>query len=94
MKTRGGIIVSEKENVLFIELKENIKDKFNGKSLQNKPKEMIPDWDDGYTKGFDLIITQCTHVLHCHIVPTYIYIYHHYTSLEIQISKPTQSGSS
>lgn len=57
MKTRGGIIVSEKENVLFIELKENIKDKFNGKSLQNKPKEMIPDWDDGYTKGFDLIIT-------------------------------------
>lgn len=39
MKTRGGIIVSEKENVLFIELKENIKDKFNGKSLRTSPKK-------------------------------------------------------
>jgi hypothetical protein len=27
MRARGGIVVSKKENVLFIELKENIKDK-------------------------------------------------------------------
>lgn len=31
MKTSGGTVVSEKENVLFIEQKKNIKDKINGK---------------------------------------------------------------
>lgn len=31
MKTRDGIVVSEKENIFFIELKENIRDKINRK---------------------------------------------------------------
>lgn len=31
VKTRDGIVVSEKENIFFIELKENIRDEINRK---------------------------------------------------------------
>lgn len=39
MKTRGGIVVFEKENVLCRELKENIKGKINGKVYEQAQRK-------------------------------------------------------